>query len=452
MRSDCTVTGSHLEHLMHSTAGKGAMRRTRWRRVRPAMAMALLCVGLPVGSRVSAQAPLTLGIAGRENAAVRVAASGRFVIVVWGASSSGGTEVYSAVSRDGGRTFGSAVRVNDTPFDARVGGEQPPQVALVPRAGADPQVTVVWTAKRPDGGRLITSRSTDGGATFTAATVVPGSDAAGNRGWESVTVGRDGRVFAMWLDHRDLAMPAHQHGAPATGSPAATTADPVERAGKSQLYVASLDGRTAPKSIARSVCYCCKTSFVTGADGAMYGVWRHVYPGDLRDMAFTVSRDGGRTFAAPVRVSEDGWEFDGCPDNGPTLAVDASHRAHVAWPAPVDVKNPNALSLFYATSTDARRFTPRVRIPTGSNAGHVQIVARADGSALVAWDESAEGGRRVRYTTIRRSAVGGAVTIAPVTELGMGKYPALAVTGDAVLVTWSKAHAGGSVIGVRELP
>ncbi|MBC7562947.1 MAG: hypothetical protein H7305_08525 [Gemmatimonadaceae bacterium] len=122
----------------------------------------LLFVSVAVGGPLSAQTALALGIAGRENAAVRVAASGKFVVVVWGASSSGGTDVYSAVSRDAGRTFGSAVRVNDTPFNARVGGEQPPQVALVPRAGADPQVTVVWTAKRPDGGRLLTSRSIDG--------------------------------------------------------------------------------------------------------------------------------------------------------------------------------------------------------------------------------------------------------------------------------------------------
>ncbi len=436
---------------MHRIAGMYRPHRAAARHAALVVAFAAMSAGVAVGTPLRAQAPLTLGLAGRENAAVRVAASGRFVAVVWGASASGGTDVYSAVSRDGGRTFGTAVRVNDTAFDARVGGEQPPQVALVPRAGGDPQLVVVWTAKRTDGGRLLTSRSTNGGATFGPATVVPGSEADGNRGWESVTVGRDGRVFAMWLDHRELVMPAHQHGAPPTGGQSVAATDPVERAGKSQLYVASLDGRTAPKSITRSVCYCCKTSFVTGADGAMYGVWRHVYPGDLRDMAFTVSRDGGRSFAAPVRVSEDGWEFDGCPDNGPTLAVDAARRVHVAWPAPADVKNPNALSLFYATSADARRFTPRVRLPTGATAGHVQIVARADGSALVAWDESAEGGRRVRYTTLRRTAAG-VVSFAPVAEIGAGKYPALAVVGDAVLVTWSQAQAGGSVIAVRELP
>jgi hypothetical protein len=182
----------------------------------------------------------------------------------------------------------------------------------------------------------------------------------------------------------------------------------------------------------------------------MYGVWRHVYPGDLRDMALTVSRDGGRTFSSPVRVSEDGWEFDGCPDNGPSVAVDASRRVHVAWPAPLDVKNPTAMSLFYATSGDARRFTPRVRIPTEGNAGHVQILSADDGRPLIAWDESASGGRTVRFARVAATA-GGAVTFEPASSVGAGKYPALAATSEGSLLVWSQSQAGGSVIAVRRV-
>jgi hypothetical protein len=49
-------------------------------------------------------------------------------------------------------------------------------------------------------------------------------------------------------------------------------------------------------------------------------------------IAFTLSRDGGRTFASPIRVSDDHWVLDGCPENGPALAVDASRRVHLVWP------------------------------------------------------------------------------------------------------------------------
>ena len=55
-----------------------------------------------------------------------------------GAQASGTTDVFTAVSRDGGRRFGAPVRVNDIDGDARLNGEQPPHIALVPRTGREP--------------------------------------------------------------------------------------------------------------------------------------------------------------------------------------------------------------------------------------------------------------------------------------------------------------------------
>ena len=74
----------------------------------------------------------------------------------------------------------------------------------------------------------------------------------------------------------------------------------------------------------KGVCYCCKVAMATAADGAIIAAWRHVYAGNIRDIAFTISRDGGRTFAAPQRLSEDRWQLAGCPDDGPALAVDGA--------------------------------------------------------------------------------------------------------------------------------
>src|SRR5207344_1766814 len=98
------------------------------------------------------------------------------------------------------RTFAAPVRVNDVDGEARLTGEQPPRVVV--RGAA---VTVVWTSKGANGTRLMQSRSDDGGRTFTKAAPVPGGDAAGNRGWENTAVDRNGRVYAVWLDHRELA-------------------------------------------------------------------------------------------------------------------------------------------------------------------------------------------------------------------------------------------------------
>ena len=77
-----------------------------------------------------------------------------FVAVAWGASlASGATDIVLATSRDGGRTFGAPVRVNDKDGDARVNGEQPPRVVV--QHADPPVVTVVWTTKGRSGTRLV---------------------------------------------------------------------------------------------------------------------------------------------------------------------------------------------------------------------------------------------------------------------------------------------------------
>lgn len=170
--------------------------------------------------------------------------------------------------------------------------------------------------------------------TFSIAKPVPGSEGEGARGWQSLAVDSTGRVVVLWLDHRETvtmgAMHKHDASAPAA------KADPTERAGLSQLYFSSLDGTDAV-AITRTVCYCCKTTVVTNGHN-VYAVWRHVYPGSQRDIAFSMSRDRGKTFLAPVRISDDHWQIDRCPDNGPSMAIDATQRVHVAWPTPADGK------------------------------------------------------------------------------------------------------------------
>src|SRR6476646_5977349 len=133
---------------------------------------------------------------------------------------------------------------------------------------------------------------------------------------------------------------------------AAPVADGAEKAQASKLYFADADG-TAVRPLASGVCYCCKTGIAAGADGSLYAVWRHVYPGNIRDIAFTFSRDGGKTFAPLVRVSEDKWALDGCPENGPAIAVDAEHHLHVVWPTIVRTSaGAETLGIFYAFSRD----------------------------------------------------------------------------------------------------
>ena len=91
----------------------------------------------------------------------------------------------------------------------------------------------------------------------------------------------------------------------------------------------------------------------------------------------------------PVRVSEDKWELEGCPDDGPAMAIDARNGIHIVWPTLVTESAGQTIALFYASSADGRTFTTRERIPTEGMPHHPQIASAADGSLALAWDELA---------------------------------------------------------------
>jgi hypothetical protein len=418
------------------------------------LAAAVLSAASPAGgtdSRVS------LGVKGHSNANPSIAGLGKFVAVVWGAASdSDGTDVYTAVSRDGGRTFGEPKRVTNSVGNVRLSGEQPPRVTLLPQSGRDPALVVVWTEKEAAGTRLLWSRSDDSGASFTRPKSITGTEVSGNRGWEAIATERNGGVVAIWLDHREQAgmhaNSTNHDGQAHSGHQSA--GDSVAKAQLSKLYFARLDGSNQATTLTSGVCYCCKTAVATGQDGSIYAAWRHVYPGNVRDIALTLSRDSGRTFEAPTRVSDDRWVLDGCPENGPAVAVDHRNVVHILWPTLVSGSKAGdepELALFYSTSQNGRQFTPRYRIPTQGTPRHPQIAVAADGAPAIAWDEQLNGTRRV--IAAKAVADGGPRFIrVPLGSFERGEYPVVAAVDDGFVAAWIGGVPAQSVIRVQRFP
>jgi hypothetical protein len=385
-------------------------------------------------SVVSASADTTLAIPGHVNSTPWIASNGTTVAVAWGATAAGKGDVYLATSSDGGRTFGRPVRVNAVAGEARISGEIAPRVALSPRRGAAPVITVTWNA-RDAGTQIKTARSLDGGRTF-AAPVALQSGVAGERGWPASAMDASGKLHTIWLDHRAMAAP----------KPAGVAAghkgehDGVAMAQRSSLYYAA-DG-VPEREILKGVCYCCKTAMAIGPKGEIYAAWRHVFAGNMRDMGFTMSRDGGKTFTPLARVNEDGWSIQGCPDDGPAMAVDAKGTIHLVWPT---VRNEMGL-LHYATSKDGAAFTAPVAVPTlGSpKPSHPQIAIDGAGAVYVAWDEVRGG--------VRRAALKPLAGNAAAQELGdVTSYPVMVAADTGLVVAWTAGPPDRSVVTVRRI-
>ena len=395
-------------------------------------------------------------VPGRANATPSIAAAGSFVAVAWGASAGGKADVFVAVSRDGGTTFGSAVHVNTVPGEARLNGEMPPRVALGSSSGSSlPEIAVLWTA-RGAATEIKVARSRNGGRTFEKPMSLQSPGAAGDRGWPSLALDGSGRLQAIWLDHRNLAAARAARGG-ASGHKPGAPHDGVAMAQSSSLYHASIDGSSATeREVAKGVCYCCKTALASGPNGTLFAAWRHVYPGSFRDMAFATSRDGGRSFSAPVRVSEDGWAIDACPDDGPAMAVEPSGTVHLAWPTVIGGDNPRG-AIFYATTRDGQIFTKRQQVETlgGPKPSHPQIVVDSRRRVFVAWDEFANGRQTAALREVRVDATGKATfsRIVTLSSAESGAYPALASTGTRVVAVWATGGERSTIqLSVVALP
>lgn len=392
----------------------------------------------------SADTGVRLSVDGHANAFPWITTLGDDVAVAWGATSNGKADVYVALSRDGGKTFSAPSRANDRAGTARLGGELPPRVVLTRGAGADasPQVAVVWGAKETKT-EIRLARSVDGGKTFTPSTRISKGDAEGDRGWHAVTLDAKGAPHVVWLDHRALAARpksgAHDHHA-------------MDMSQFSGLYYAS-GSESAEREITKGVCYCCKTALIASPDGAIYSAWRHVYPGNIRDIAFTMSRDGGRSFTSPARVSADNWQLAGCPDDGPAMTLGRDGTIHLVWPTVIGGDQPEG-ALFYSSSKDGRTFTTRHRVPTlGSpKPSHPQIVL-AGKELIVAWDEVVGGVRQAAARTLHVDGAGRG-TFGDVIRLGgngSSSYPVLAATTRGVVAALTRGTGADSAVFVERV-
>ncbi len=373
------------------------------------------CLGLAVPgcARVTPadNVPGRLGVDGRTNAHVTLAAVGDRVAAVWVASADARSDVFAAMSEDGGRHFDEPVRVNSIGGDAAGNGEQPPRVVLDGR-----KVTVVWVSKRDGVSGIRAAQSGDGGRTFSPSRTISPEPVTGARGWESAAIAEDGTVHVAWLDGRHAA--PHVHGA--AQAPGAMRQDIVHAMWRG-------DDPVVETPVAADVCFCCKTGVaVRGND--VFVVWRHLFPGGVRDIAVARSSDGGRTFAAPSRVSADNWKIDACPDDGPSLALGPDGRLRVAWPTLLQDAAPH-MAIFEAESRDGgATFSPRARVDgSPSGASHPRLAMRERTRAVV-WDEAANEGRHVMIR----------VGEAAPSMLGAGTYPAIVAAGDGFVTAWTE--------------
>lgn len=388
--------------------------------------------------------PVYVSVKGALNRMPSLAVSGRRVVLVWTATANDVMHVYAAASEDSGSRFSSPVQVSDSTSRVSANAEQPPRVTM-----SGETVTIIWPSRHEGGAAIRMSRSVDGGRSFSDPVPVHASGLTGLRGWQSIAGGRDGAVHAVWLDGRHAEKPAgghHHHGA--SGGSAG---DPPRAAPRQDVYAAVIapDGSIAESHVARDVCFCCKTAVGVGASGRVYVAWRHIFPESIRDIAFAISEDAGRTFGPLARVSQDDWKLSGCPDDGPALAVDLRETVHLVWPTLVQGETPRK-AIFYSSTADGRTFSARVPLSgeQTEDAGHPQIAADGAGDVAALWDEQA-GDRRSIAVRLAKKGSGVFAPVERLTNIDSGFHPVVTGLDRGFVAAWADGSGDRSAIQIR---
>lgn len=334
-------------------------------------------------------------------------------------------------------------------------------------------VYLTWTlfttlSPTRDRGDIVTSRSTDGGKSFSSLTMVSLQE-QGNTQGSFPAVGPNGELYVLY--YSGVGASDLDDRAAGDASSQAQTGREAPAPTSDALYLAKStdDGQTFPQ-VTRVATVSRPPAQLPGSDfrlfvlpalavdprsGALYVTWNDYSTGDA-DVKLTASTDGGRSWNSPVRVNDD----PSSPRHDqffPTLTVGSDGTLHLLWLDRRDDPNNKKYAPYYTRSTDGgKTFARDVRLSgtlsdpavgfQGTIIGdYISLDTSADGSRVYAAWPDTRGGDQDIYFSSFDSKAGPAVLTAPPTS---GKPTPVAVaspqplTGfedEAFLRTWERA-------------
>jgi hypothetical protein len=334
-------------------------------------------------------------------------------------------------SNDLGRSFSAPVAVTLEPTNLDWGPDARPHIAVDPKGNLI--VTFAIFQDQRFNGRAFFSRSTDNGASFSRPEPLT-ADTTSQR-FETAAIDPAGRVFAAWLDKRNVA-PARAAGRAYPGAALA--------------YAWSDNGASFVKtSIALdNTCECCRLGIAFAGPGRPAIAFRNIFEGSIRDHGVVTFHDA--TTPGPLRrVSVDDWKLEACPHHGPSLAIAPDGSYHVAWFT--DGKARKGLFYARADSADSAFGPPRAVSWPGRQPARPYLLA--DGRALhLVWKEFDGTKAQVRWQVSRDGGHGWseARTVAETDDAS--DHPLLVAHAGRVYLSWLTKAQGYRLIPLEDQP
>ncbi|GAB4021982.1 sialidase family protein [Spirosoma koreense] len=334
-----------------------------------------------------------------------------------------GSAFYFALSTDGGKTFGSKIRVK-TSANLSVHAEGMPKVAVK----ADGTLLAVFEVPRPTeasrfAGDLLYTLSSDKGQTWTEPRPVHQDASPGkSHSFSDITRLPNGEIGIAWLDEK---LPG--------------------REGRPVVFAQTSKGKGFGPAVLvdDNACQCCRMNVFVDASQQIHLTYRDLVSaarkGEAasRDISTAVSTDGGQTFGKPKVVVADHWQVNACPHAGPVVAQTGGDVL-VTWFSGKE----NAAGLRLARLGSDKLVSGVMT----NRAKHPQLTA-ANNRLVWVWDESVskdgsgEMGsfvQRIGMRTVAGEVVSPTTYLTP--ESVNATYPAVLATSKGTLVAYEQTQ------------
>jgi hypothetical protein len=329
-------------------------------------------------------------------------------------------------STDLGASFGPPVLIEPPRQRLRVDPEGAPQIAI----DTTGTLYIAWTADARDAMQTFLVRSGDAGRTFSAPVSPEVRAPSTGLQLRPLLLAQGDRANFFFLRPGAAGRPGRQSGGMAYRSIVAPAMEPP----------------LAAAPVADSTCECCRLDAAQDVDGSVVLLSRMVFAGGIRDFGIVRIPPAGP--ASPVlRVTDDDWRIDACPEHGAALAIGPDGRYHLAW----FTQGAKRQGLFYASSADrGTTWSAPLRIGTpDALPGHADVLA-LEGRVFLAWQQF-DGTRTsiLAMTSIDNGASWTpAAALASTTEAA--DYPRLLARGPAAFVSWSAGRDGYRLLPVGD--
>ena len=180
-----------------------------------------------------------------------------------------------------------------------------------------------------------------------------------------------------------------------------------------------------------STCDCCQTSIAITNDGPIV-VYRDRGEKEVRDI-YSVKNING-TWEEPNVVHDDGWIINGCPVNGPKVAVNSKDLA-IAW---FTVSNDNPLVNVSFSKNNGNSFGAPLKVNDHDAIGRVDVSFLNDEEVIVSYMEVDDIGTYLRIKKVSFDGkISEPITISKIDGGRNTGVPQLEIIDSEIFIVWT---------------